>query len=92
VDWNGRNVEDGRVVVVPAQTIFTWAYGKPSDYDPRERRPLVTNPCPHLPAADRATMLCIMRSGVLSCTEGEPEPAAVPDQIVAEAEQPSSDV
>src|ERR1700689_2565181 len=35
-DGRTRNREDGRIVAVAAQTILTWGYGKPPDYDPRE--------------------------------------------------------
>ena len=38
VDQNGRNAEDGRVVVVASQTILHWAFGKPPDYDPPRRQ------------------------------------------------------
>ena len=90
VDQNGRNVEDGRVVVVAAQTILTWAYGKPPDYDPREDKPPVTIDTSHLSSEDRATMLRILRSGVLRYTEGEPA-ADPPTEIAGEAEESSSD-
>jgi hypothetical protein len=38
-DENGQLREtDGRVIAVVVQTLFTWAYGNPPDYDPREDR------------------------------------------------------
>lgn len=78
VDKEGRNLEDGRVVVVAAQTILTWTYGKPPDYDPREDRPAVGIDISRLSAADRATMLRILRSGILQeqgeVVEGEATP------------------
>jgi hypothetical protein len=89
LDENGRNREDGRVVVVAVQTLFTWAYGKPPDYDPREDKPPVTIDTSHLSSEDRATMLRILRSGILRYTDGGPEPA--PTEIAGKAEEPSRD-
>ena len=89
VDQNDRNVEDGRVVVVAAQTILTWAYGKPPDYDPREDKPPVTIDTSHLSSEDRAPMLRILRFGVLRYTEGEPA-ADPPTEIAGEAEESSA--
>jgi hypothetical protein len=34
VDASGVPNQDGRIVVVAAQTILTWGYGTPPDYDP----------------------------------------------------------
>jgi hypothetical protein len=39
VDANGVPNQDGRIVVVAAQTILTWGYGKPPNYDPRDDQP-----------------------------------------------------
>jgi hypothetical protein len=84
LDENGRNREDGRVVVVAVQTLFTWAYGKPPDYDPREDKPAVTIHTSHLSPEDRAHMLRILRTGVLR--EADPEPASETPEIEGQAE------
>jgi len=81
VDQNGRCVEDGRVVVVAAQTILTWAWGSP----PRLRSPrgpaIETS---RLSATDRETMLRTLRSGILR--EADPEPASERPEIERQAE------
>jgi hypothetical protein len=76
-DENGRLREtDGRVLAVVVQTLFTWGYGKPPDYDPREDKPPVTIDTSMLTKEERAMMLAILRKGILKCAEGpEQEPA-----------------
>ena len=69
VDEKGRNVEDGRVVVVAAQTILTWTYGKPPDYDPREDKPPVTIDTSVLTKEERTVLLSALRKGLLRSAE-----------------------
>jgi len=64
VDANGRNVEDGRVVVVAAQTILTWAFGKPPDYDPREDKPPLAINTSVLTVEERRLLLALLRKGL----------------------------
>jgi hypothetical protein len=74
VDQNGRNVEDGRVVVVAAQTILTWAFDKPPDYDPREDKPPVTFNLAVLSTEEKRALLDMLRRGLV--TEAEAAPPA----------------
>lgn len=77
VDEYGRNREDGRIVVVAAQTILQWAYGKPPDYDPaKEDRPSMSIDTSSLTAEERRAMLAILRKGIVRETEHEPMPPA----------------
>jgi hypothetical protein len=64
-DENGRLLEDGRVVVVAATALLTWAYGKPPDYDPTEDRVPMKIDTSNLTREERAALLAIMRKGVL---------------------------
>ena len=63
VDHNGRNVKDGRVVVIAAQTILTWAYGKPPDYDPKEVRGNLRINTSILTPAEKHHLLALLRGG-----------------------------
>src|SRR4051812_4348772 len=60
-DGRTRNREDGRIVVVAAQTILTWAYGKPPDYDPRDDRPEVALNTSMLTRDERQMLLSMLR-------------------------------
>ena len=84
IDEDGRthNREDGRVVVLAAQTILTWAYGKPPDYDPREDRPPVTIDTSVLSSAQKLALLDMLRAGLLK-ESGDP-PATEPPQNTQE--------
>jgi len=80
VDANGRNVEDGRVVVVAAQTILTWAYGKPPDYDPREDKPPLNINLGVATTEEKRMLLDLLRRGLV--TETTPDTAPdTPEQI-----------
>ena len=70
---NVHNAHDGKVVVAAAQTILTWAYGKPPDYDPREDRPAVGINLSVLTAAEKKAMLAMLRKGLLVGDEAEPD-------------------
>jgi hypothetical protein len=91
VDANGLPNQDGRSVVVAAQTILTWGYGRPPDYDPREDKPPVVIDTSMLTNDERAALLAILRKGILR--EADPEPAAVspPAEIEGMSEGSSSD-
>jgi len=64
VDANGIPNQDGRVVVVAAQTILTWAYGKPPDYDPREDKPPLAINTSVLTVEERRLLLALLRKGL----------------------------
>ncbi len=64
-DGHTRNREDGRIVVVAAQTILTWAYGKPPDYDPRADKPELTIDLAVLSQADKQQLLGLLRRGIV---------------------------
>lgn len=65
-DEHGHHPEqDGRVLAVVAQTLFTWAYGKPLDYDPREDQPPIGIDTSVLTTAERQLLLGMLRKGVL---------------------------
>lgn len=66
--------EDGRVRVVAAQTVLTWAWGKPPDYDPREDRPQLTIDTSSLTSEERQFMLAMLRRGIVREADPEPEP------------------
>lgn len=73
-DEHGHHPEtDGRVLAVVVQTLFTWAYGKPPDYDPREDRPAVGINLSVLSAKQKRDLLDMLRSGLLVGDEGEPQ-------------------
>jgi hypothetical protein len=83
VDENGRNNEDGRIVVVAAQTILTWAWGKPPDYDPNTERKPMSIDTSSLTATERAQMLAILRKGIIRESDQPGQAAAAPDTIEA---------
>ncbi len=82
VDKDGRNVEDGRVVVVAAQTILTWAFGKPPDYDPNDDRRALRIDTSVLTTAEKELLLSFMRRGLV--TEA---PAEAPTEIEGQVER-----
>jgi hypothetical protein len=61
---------------IAAQTILTRGYGTPPDYDPREDKRPITIKTDHLSKEDCATMLRILRSGVLKYADGGREPVS----------------
>jgi hypothetical protein len=74
IDEQGRehNAHDGKVVVAAVQILFTWAYGKPPEYDPREDRPPLAIDTSILSPAERALLLSLMRRGLVKEAEVEP--------------------
>jgi hypothetical protein len=73
-DENGKLREtDGRVVAVVVQTLFTWGYGKPPDYDPREDKPPVTINLAVATTEEKRMLLDLLRRGLV--TEADPEAA-----------------
>ena len=83
-DENGNLREkDGRVIAVVVQTLFTWGYGKPPEYDPREDRPNLAIDTSALSTEERKFLLSLLRRGIVK--EAEPEqPAPEPPVIDAE--------
>jgi hypothetical protein len=80
IDENGRthNREDGRVVAVAAQTILTWGYGKPPDYDPREDRAHSVVDTSVLTHEEKAQMLGFVRRGLVRPAEPDPKVELAP--------------
>jgi hypothetical protein len=72
-DGRVRNREDGRIVVVAAQTLLTSAYGKPPDYDPREDH-IRFKLTPVLSDEQRSVLLAMLRAGPLKDATGNSEP------------------
>jgi hypothetical protein len=71
--------EDGRVRVVAAQQVLTWAYGKPPDYDPNEdRSPMAIN-LSVLSTEEKKQMLEFLRRGLV--TEAVPTMPDTGEQI-----------
>ncbi len=56
---------DGHTRNVAAQTILTWAYGKPPDYDPRADKPELTIDLAVLSQADKQQLLGLLRRGIV---------------------------
>jgi hypothetical protein len=61
----------GRLVIVRRADHPALGYGKPPDYDPREDKPAITIKTDHLTKEVCATMLRILRSGVLNTRQEE---------------------
>ncbi len=78
-DSRGMPIEDGRVVVVAAQTILTWAYGKPPDYDPNEDKGALRIDTSVLATAEKELLLSFMRRGLVN-----EAPAEAPAEIEGE--------
>jgi hypothetical protein len=75
-DENGKLRErDGRVLAVVVQTLFTWGYRKPPDYDPREDKPRVVVDTSVLTPDERTLLLGMLRRGLIK----EVDPQAVAD-------------
>jgi hypothetical protein len=70
--------EDGRVRAVCAQTILTWAFGRPPDYDPREDRPDLAIDTSQLSSEERRFLLAILRKGMVKEVEPEARPSPPP--------------
>jgi hypothetical protein len=79
VDEDGRNREDGRILVVAAQTILTWAWGKPPDYNPNEERTPVSIDTSNLTADERRLLLGILRKGILKPADPPLAEAGTPE-------------
>ena len=85
-DEHGHHPEkDGRVLAVVTQTLFTWAYGKPPDYDPNEDRPPMTINTAILSREERAMMISVLRRGLL--TPAAEENAEPPQRVDEKAER-----
>jgi hypothetical protein len=83
IDERGLPNQDGRVVVVAAQTILTWGYGKPADYNPSDDKPPVVIDTSGLSAEERVVMLKLLRKGIVREQIQDPEPERA--QIAGEA-------
>lgn len=70
--------EDSRIVVVAAQTVLTWAYGKPPDYDPNEEKPRQLVDVSVLTLAEQKQMLGFLRRGLIKDVEPGPDEATAP--------------
>ena len=74
---------DGRIVVVAAQTILTWAYGKPPDYDPKTEGPELPVDLSKLTHDDLKALQAIMaRATGVTVVDAEPvaeAPSVQPD-------------
>jgi hypothetical protein len=64
-DVRGVPIEDGRVVVVAAQQVLTWAFGKPPDYAPKEDRPAQVIDVSVLSTAEQRMLLDFLRRGLV---------------------------
>ena len=82
VDDKGLPNQDGRIVVVAAQTILTWGYGKPPDYDPREDQPEATIDVSVLSRAERQQLLEWLERGLIR--------EAAPAEATPKVESPTS--
>lgn len=80
VDANGLPRQDGRIVVVAAQTILTWAYGKPPEYDPKEDRASLAIDTSSLSTEERKFLLALLRRGIVK--EAEPDTAAPEPPVI----------
>lgn len=80
VDEKGLPNQDGRIVVVAAQTILTWAYGKPPDYDPREDKPGAVVDTSNLTTDEKRLLLAILRKGVLRPADEAPPTTEIEGQ------------
>jgi hypothetical protein len=87
VDADGIPNQDGRVVVVAAQTILTWGHGKPPDYDPREDRPPTEINLAVATTEEKRMLLDLLRRGLVT----EATPAAAPEQIEGMTVEPRGD-
>jgi len=72
--------QDGRVVVVAAQTLMTWGHGKPPDYDPNEDKPKFDIDTSKLSLAQMKAFVTTLDK-VLTLPPEEPEP--VPEEMTA---------
>ncbi len=90
IDESGieHNAHEGKVVVAAVQTILTWAYGKPPEYDPREDRPSVGINLAVLSAKEKRGLLDMLRKGLL--VGDEPEAEAGPVVEVKAADEPGA--
>jgi len=78
VDDKGLPNQDGRIVVVAAQTILTWGYGKPPDYDPREDEPATSIDLSVLSVAEQRQLLEWIERGLIrEAAPGETVPEIV---------------
>jgi hypothetical protein len=74
-DGRVRSREGGRIVVVAAQTLLTWAFGKPPDYDPSQDRAPIEIDTSILSPEERKMMLSVLRQGLLKQIDAEPDPS-----------------
>lgn len=84
-DGRKRTREDGRIVALAAQTILTWAYGKPPEYDPKEDTAGIRINTAALSQDQRVALLAALRGGLLVSEDAvEPVESNSTDIIVAD--------
>lgn len=78
--------EDSRVVIIAAQTILTWAFGKPPDYDPNSEKPSVLVDFSRLDTAQLQLLKTLLDSGAIRPTDAAPAPSESEAALASEVD------
>ncbi|MBV8458414.1 MAG: hypothetical protein JO122_17570 [Acetobacteraceae bacterium] len=76
---------DRRSGIVAAQTILTWAYGKPPEFDPKEDRQGAKIDITRLPREQRRAFMDLLRAMIVA------EPVAGPTEIEGQVAEATDD-